>query len=116
MVDKMGGVASSPWIAVVAAGATLANPGGFIPLALKAISETNPTTAGYAALWLAFTLVSLLPLGLAIILLLVSRDWAERLLGAVRVWLEGHLRLIASVIILLLAISLLRNGIAGLTG
>ena len=116
MVDKMGAVASSPWIAVVAAGATLANPGGFIPLALKAISETNPTTAGYAALWLAFTVVSLLPLGLAIILLLVSREWAERLLGAVRVWLEGHLRLIASVIILLLAISLLRNGIAGLTG
>ena len=116
MVDKMGAVASSPWIAVVAAGATLANPGGFIPLALKAISETNPTTAGYAALWLVFTLVSLLPLGLAIILLLVSRDWAERLLGAVRVWLESHLRLIASVIILLLAISLLRNGIAGLTG
>jgi len=116
MVDKMGAVASSPWIAVVAAGATLANPGGFIPLALKAISETNPTTAGYAALWLVFTLVSLLPLSLAIILLLVSRDWAERLLGAVRVWLESHLRLIASVIILLLAISLLRNGIAGLTG
>ena len=48
MVDKMSSVASSPWIAVFAAGATLANPGGFIPLALKAISETNPTTTGYA--------------------------------------------------------------------
>ena len=116
MVDKMSAVASSRWIAVFAAGATLANPGGFIPLALKAISETDPTTAGYAAEWLAFTIVSLLPLGLAVVLLVVSPDWAERLLGAARVWLERHLRLIASVIILLLAVSLLRNGIAGLAG
>jgi len=48
------------------------------------------------------------------VLLLVSRGWAERVLRATRVWLEAHLRLIASVIILLLAVSLLRNGIAGL--
>jgi hypothetical protein len=116
MVDKMTAVSSSPWIAVVAAGATLANPGGFIPLALKAISETDPTTAGYAAQWLGFTIVSLLPLGLAIVLLIVSRDWAERILGGTRRWLEGHLRLIASVIVFLLAVSLFRNGIAGLTG
>ena len=116
MVEKMSSVASSPWIAVLAAGATLANPGGFIPLALKAISETNPSTVGYATLWLVFTLVSLLPLGLAIVLLLVSPGRAERLLRASRTWLEGHLRLIASVIILLLALSLLRNGISGLTG
>jgi hypothetical protein len=116
MVEKMSSVASSPWIAVLAAGATLANPGGFIPLALKAISETNPSTAGYATLWLVFTLVSLLPLGVAIVLLLVSPGRAERLLRASRTWLEGHLRLIASVIILLLALSLLRNGISGLTG
>ncbi|MGZ4315395.1 MAG: GAP family protein [Gaiellaceae bacterium] len=116
MVDRMSTVASSPWIAVVAAGATLANPGGFIPLALKTISETDPTRAGYAAAWLLFTVVSLLPLSLALVLLLVSRDWAERLLGSTRVWLEGHLRLIASVIIVLLAVSLLRNGVAGLAG
>jgi Sap-like sulfolipid-1-addressing protein len=116
MVDKMSSVASSPWIAVVAAGATLANPGGFIPLALKAISELDPTRAGYAAAWLLFTVVSLLPLSVAIVLLLVSRDWAERVLGKTRVWLEGHLRQIASVIILLLAVSLLRNGISGLAG
>jgi Sap, sulfolipid-1-addressing protein len=116
MVDKMGAVASSPWIAVFAAGATLANPGGFIPLALKAISETDPTTAGYAVSWLFFTLVSLLPLGLAIVLMLVSPARTQRLLRATRTWLEGHLRLIASVIILLLAVSLLRNGISGLTG
>ena len=115
MVEKMSGVASSPWIAVFAAGATLANPGGFIPIALKTISETNPTRAGYAVSWLVFTFVSLLPLGLAIVLLLVSPARAERVLRAARTWLEGHLRLIASIIILLLAVSLLRNGIAGLT-
>ena len=116
MVDKMSTVASSPWIAVFAAGATLANPGGFIPLALKAISETNPSTAGYAASWLFFTVVSLLPLSLAVLLMLVAPARAERVLRAARTWLEGHLRLIASVIILLLAVTLLRNGISGLTG
>jgi hypothetical protein len=116
MVERMTAVASSPWIAVFAAGATLANPGGFIPIALKSISETDPTSAGYAAQWLLFTVVSLLPLSVAILLLLVSRDWAERVLAGTRVWLEGHLRLIASVIILLLAVSLFRNGVAGLTG
>ncbi len=116
MVDKMSSVASSPWIAVFAAGATLANPGGFIPLALKAISETNPTTTGYAVDWLFFTLASLLPLGLAIVLMLISPDRAERVLRSTRTWLEGHLRQIASVIILLLAASLLHNGITGLTG
>jgi Sap-like sulfolipid-1-addressing protein len=115
MVEKMGSVASSRWIAVFAAGATLANPGGFIPLALKAISETNPSQGGFAALWLVFTVASLLPLSLAIVLLLVSPARAEGVLRASRAWLEGHLRLIASVIILLLALSLLRNGIAGLT-
>jgi hypothetical protein len=116
MVDKMSSIASSPWIAVFAAGATLANPGGFIPLALKSISETGPSAAGYAVAWLFFTVVSLLPLGVAIVLMAVSPARAERVLRAARTWLEGHLRLIASAIILLLAITLLRNGIAGLTG
>jgi hypothetical protein len=115
MVDKMSSVASSPWIAVFAAGATLANPGGFIPIALKSISELNPTTAGYAVEWLFFTVVSLLPLGAAVLLMLVAPARAERVLQAARTWLEGHLRLIASAIILLLAITLVRNGISGLT-
>ena len=84
-------------------------------LALKAISETDPSTTGYAVTWLVFTVVSLLPLGLAILLLLIVPERGERILRAARVWLEGHLRLIASVIIFLLAVSLLRNGIAGLT-
>jgi hypothetical protein len=59
----------------VAAGATLANPGGFIPVALKTISETGPSTAGFAVEWIFFALASLLPLGIALILLLVSKNW-----------------------------------------
>ena len=47
MVAKMSKVASSPAVAVVGAGAVLANPGGFIPLALKAISEQNPNAQQY---------------------------------------------------------------------
>ena len=31
MIGQMSKIASSPWIAIVAAGATLANPGGLIP-------------------------------------------------------------------------------------
>ncbi len=60
-VEKMSAVASSPAIAVVAAGATLANPGGFIPIALKSISQANPSTTEFIALWAAFGLVALLP-------------------------------------------------------
>ena len=37
-IEKMSKISSSPAIAIVAAGATLANPGGFIPIALKDIS------------------------------------------------------------------------------
>jgi hypothetical protein len=47
-INKMSKVASSPAIAIVAAGATLANPGAFIPIALKEISQLQPSTAAYA--------------------------------------------------------------------
>jgi Sap, sulfolipid-1-addressing protein len=115
MINQMSGLATASVAAVVGAGAALANPGGFIPLALKDISETNPTTAGYAVQWLFFTLVSLLPLAIALILLVVARGWASRALEGARRWLELHARTIAAVILVLLAASLLRNGIAGLT-
>ncbi len=114
-VAQMGKIADSPWIAVVGAGALLANPGGFIPLALKAISETNPGAAGYATEWLFFTVTALLPLMSALVALLVARDWTERLLSGLRYWLEAHARTIAAVIFLVLAAVLLRNGISGLT-
>jgi Sap, sulfolipid-1-addressing protein len=115
MFDRMSGLATAPILAIAGAGAALANPGGFIPIALKDISETDPSTYGYAIQWLFFTLVSLLPLAVALLLLIVARDWALRVLGGVRRWLERHGLTIALVILVLLAASLLRNGIAGLT-
>ena len=114
MVARMSKVASSPAVAVVGAGAVLANPGAFLPLALKSISETDPSAAGYVVEWLFFTLVALLPLAVALLLLLVAPERAGRLLERVRDWLIAHARTVASVIILILAVALLRNGIAGL--
>jgi hypothetical protein len=114
MVARMSKVASSPAVAVVGAGAVLANPGAFIPLALKSISETDPSAAGYAVEWLFFTVIALLPLAVALLLLLVAPERAGRLLERVRDWLIAHARTVASVIILILAVALLRNGIAGL--
>jgi uncharacterized membrane protein len=114
-IARMGRVASSPAIAILAAGATLANPGAFIPLALKNISEQDPSTTQYVVDWVFFTLVALLPLAVALILLLVARDWTKSVLGATRTWLERHARTVAAVIVILLALALLRNGISGLT-
>jgi Sap, sulfolipid-1-addressing protein len=115
MVGQMQKVASSPAIAVVGAGAILANPGGYIPIALKTISETDPTATQYTVEWIFFALVSLLPLLTASILLVVARSWAGRILEKTRTWLLRHVTAIAMVIIVLLAVSLLRGGIAGLT-
>jgi hypothetical protein len=115
MIDQMSKVASSPVIAIVAAGATLANPGAFIPLALKDLSETNPSAGEYIVEWVAFALVSLLPLVVALVMLAIARDRTQRTLVAVRGWLERNARTIAAVILILLAAVLMRNGIAGLT-
>ncbi|HTO26061.1 MAG TPA: hypothetical protein VMJ49_09155, partial [Gaiellaceae bacterium] len=70
---------------------------------------------GYMVEWLFFTIASILPLGLAIIALVVRRSWATRVLGRVRDFLEKHVMQIAFVIVVLLAAALLRNGISGLT-
>jgi Sap, sulfolipid-1-addressing protein len=115
MLDKMSGLATAPIAAIAGAGAALANPGGFIPIALKDISETNPTAYGYVVQWLFFSLVSLLPLAVALLLLVVARDWALRVLNGARRWLERRGLTIALVLLTLIAASLLRNGIAGLT-
>jgi hypothetical protein len=115
MMERMGSVASSRWIAIVAAGATLANPGGFIPLALKEISQLNPSFAGFIGLWVAFAVIALLPLLVALVALAVAPDPTRRVLGASRAWLERRARLVAAVILALLSVALLRNGIAGLT-
>jgi Sap, sulfolipid-1-addressing protein len=114
-IRQMRKVTASPAIAIVGAGATLANPGGFIPLALKEISELDPSAADYVADWLFFTFVSLLPLASALVLLLVARDWTERMLEGARRWLEHNARTVAAVLVVLVSLALLRNGIAGLT-
>jgi hypothetical protein len=115
MIDQMSKVAASPVIVIIAAGATLANPGAFIPLALKDISQTNPSAGEYIVERLGFAIVSLLPLSVALVALAVARGPAQRLLTRVREWLERNARTIAAVILLLLAAVLMRNGIAGLT-
>lgn len=116
MLAQMEKVASSRIVAILGAGAALANPGAFIPIALKDISELDPSTAEYVVDWVFFSVVSLLPLATALVLLLVAREWTQRRLGSVRVWLERNVRKVAAVIVILLAVSLLRNGIAGLVG
>ena len=116
MVEQMSGLASSPAIAIAAAGATLANPGGFIPLALKDISQTDPSATGYIVAWVGFALISLLPLLLTLLALVLAPEWTLRVLTRARGWLEQHARTLAAVILMLLAAALLRNGIVGLSG
>jgi heme exporter protein D len=82
---------------------------------MKDISETNPSTTGYVVEWVFFSVVSLLPLAVALIMLAVSPDRATRLLQRVRDWLLRNARLIAAAIMVLLAAALLRDGISGLT-
>jgi hypothetical protein len=115
MMDQMRKVASSPAIAVLGAGAALANPGGFIPIVLKDISQLDPSAGQYIVDWVLFSLVSLLPLGIALLMLVFARDRTMRILQASRGWLEQHAMTVAAVILALLGIALLRNGITGLT-
>ena len=65
--------------------------------------------------WVGFALVSLPPLLLAIVMLAVAPQPTKRTLKGARGWLERHARTVAAGILVLLAASLLRNGIAGLT-
>jgi hypothetical protein len=114
-IEKMSKISTSPAIAIVAAGATLANPGGFIPIALKDISQLNPSAGEYIVLWLGFALVSLLPLLVALVALNVAPERTVGVLQVARGWLERNARTLAAVIIVLLALALLRNGIVALT-
>jgi len=114
MVAQISRVASSPALVILGAGAALANPGGFIPIALKEVSETNPSATQYIVEWLFFSLVSLLPLAVAIVMLFVTPERTQRVLVRVRDWLVRNAIKVAATIVALLALSLLRNGIAGL--
>ncbi|HEY4401808.1 MAG TPA: GAP family protein [Acidimicrobiia bacterium] len=114
MLAQMSKIASSPAIVIVGAGAALANPGGFIPIALKDISQTNPSVVQYIVDWIFFSIVSLLPLLGALVLLFVAPVWTQRKLEGARDWLLGNARTIAAVIVVVLAATLLYNGISGL--
>lgn len=114
-IERAGRIASSPAIAIAGAGAALANPGGFIPLALKDISQLDPSAGEYIVVWTLFALVALLPLAVALLLLILAPDRARSVLEAARGWLELNARTVAALIVLVLAVALLRNGIAGLT-
>jgi hypothetical protein len=114
-VAQMGRVASSSAVAIFGAGAVLANPGAFIPIALMSISELDPTTQEYMADWAFFTILAVLPLLVAIIGLIVRPELSERMLARARTWLEAHGRAVGVGIVVLLAATLLRNGIVGMT-
>src|SRR5271155_4064591 len=110
MIEQMSRVSSSPVVAIIGAGAALANPGAFIPLALKDISETNPSAGQYIAEWVGFALVSLLPLSVALVMLAVAHDRTERGLIRAREWLGRNARANAAGVLIPLAGILVRNG------
>jgi hypothetical protein len=111
-VERMRKVADAPAITILAAGALLANAGPFMLIALKNVSELNPSASQYIIDWIVFAVASLLPLGLALAALLVAPGWTRPKLARVGGWVERHARTIAVVVMFALAISLLRDGIA----
>ena len=60
---------------------TSLNPGGFIPLAMKEISDTEHDRVPILK-WVLFSVVSLLPLAVALILLAVSGTGRRGFWGA----------------------------------
>jgi Sap, sulfolipid-1-addressing protein len=113
--ERIGKVASARPLAVVAAGAVLANPGVFMLVAAKSISQLDPSTTQYLLDWLLFTLVAFLPLGIALLLLLVAPGSTKPRLAVARAWVERYERAIIAIILMGLAGALMRDGIAGLT-
>jgi hypothetical protein len=116
LTDRMNKVGSAPAPSIIAAGAALANPGIFMLLAAKNISQLNPSTAQYLLDWALFAVVSLIPLATALLMLLIAPGFAQPRLITARSWVELHARTIIAVVLLGLALSLLRDGITGLTG
>jgi hypothetical protein len=115
-IERMGKIATAPAITIVGAGALLANAGLFMVVALKDISQLNPTAGQYILDWVLFALASMLPLGLALVMLVLARDRTMPILAGARVWIERHARTVALILVVALAASLLRDGISGLTG
>ena len=113
--ERISKVASAPALAIIGAGAALANPGIFMLIAAKSISQLDPSTVQYVLDWALFTVVALLPLETALLMLLVAPRATQRKLGAARVFVERHGQRIIAIVLLGLAASLLRDGIAGVT-
>jgi hypothetical protein len=113
---RMGELESAPAPAIIFAGAALANPGIFMLVAAKSISQLNPSTAQYILDWALFAFVALLPLGIALVMLLVAPGFTQPRLIVARGWVQRHARVILAIVLLGLAASLLRDGITGLTG
>jgi hypothetical protein len=116
VTERMDKVASAPAPAIIAAGATLANPGIFLLIAAKSISQLDPSTAQYLLDWILFAVVAFLPLEIALAMLLVARGFTQPRLVVARGFIERHAHAIIAVVLVGLAASLLRDGIAGVTG
>jgi len=112
---RMRKLAGAPAPAIVLAGALLANAGPFMLIALKDISQLDPSRLQFILDWALFAVVSLLPLALGLLLLLLAPARTAPRLAQVRAWVERHARTIALFVIALLAFTLLRDGIAGLS-
>ena len=69
----MNKLASAPALAIIVAAAALANPGLFMLIAAKSISQLDPSTGQYLLDWALFAVVALLPLGVALVMLLAAR-------------------------------------------
>jgi threonine/homoserine/homoserine lactone efflux protein len=91
LTERMNKVASAPALAIIAAGAVLANPGIFMLVAAKSISQLDPSTAQYLLDWVLFTVVALLPLGIALLMLRVAPRFTQPRLIFARGWIERHL-------------------------
>jgi hypothetical protein len=112
--ERMNKVAGAPPLSILAAGAVLANPGVFMLLAAKNISQLDPSTIQFVLDWALFAVVALLPLGLALVMLLTMGESAGRALAVVHVWVVRHAQAILAVVLLGLGAALLRDGITGL--
>lgn len=112
--ERMNKVASASALTIIAAGAVLANPGVFMLLAAKGISQLDPTTAQFVIDWALFATVALLALGVTLLLLLLAPVFIQPRLVTARGLVERHSPTILAIVLLGLAVSLLRDGIAGL--
>lgn len=116
LTERVSKVASASVLAIIAAGAALANPGIFMLVAAKSISQLNPSTSQYLLDWVLFTLVAFIPLEVALLMLAVAPKFTQPRLAVARGWVERHARTIIAIVLLGLGASLMRDGIAGLTG